>query len=209
MPQGGGIAVDFLALSGTGQHVTDLQPADVSIKVGGKQRTVSSLRYTKVDSGGSAPVSALPPPFAVNTAATGRNLLILIDNESLKVGTERSIRESLDQVLSQLGPADRVAFSVAPRDSVQLGFGAGLAAVRAAVAQFAGIKPATVTDAENACRSRDSLVHAAIAHGGTGRIRSSDIGHLHRGRPGAAGLHHRQQEQRCQHQRGSALRGTD
>ena len=158
MQQGGGLTVDFLALSGTGQHVTDLQPADVSIKVGGKQRTVSSLRYTKVDSGGTAPASALAAPFAVNTASTGRNLLILIDNESLKVGTERAIRESLDQVLSQLGPADRVAFSVAPRDSVQLGFGAGLAAVRAAVAQFAGIKPATVTDAENACRSRDSLV---------------------------------------------------
>jgi hypothetical protein len=156
--QGGGIAVDFLALSGTGQHVTDLQPADVSIKVGGKQRTVSSLHYTKVDSGGSAPASPLPPPFAVNTASTGRNLLILIDNESLKVGTERAIRESLDQVLSQFGPADRVAFSVAPRDSVHLGFGAGVAAVRAALAQFAGVKPATVTDAENACRSRDSLV---------------------------------------------------
>ena len=155
---GDGITVDFLALTGTGQHVTDLQPADVSIKVGGKQRTVSSLQYMKVDSGGSAPVSALPPPFAVNTASRGRSLLILIDNESLKVGTERAIRESLDQVLSQLGPADRVAFSVAPRDSVQLGFGTGLAAVRAAVAQFAGIRPATVTDAENACRSRDSLV---------------------------------------------------
>jgi hypothetical protein len=128
-----------------GQAVADLQPGDVSIKVGGKQRTVASLEFKKADSGGgTAAAAALPPPFAVNSGGgdAGRKLLILIDNESLRTGTERAIRESLDQVLSQFGPNDRVAFSVAPRDSVQLGFGSGVAAVRAAVAKFAGIRPA-------------------------------------------------------------------
>src|SRR5678815_238949 len=86
------------------------------------------------------PASPPPPPFATNGGGggeAGRRLMIVIDNESLRTGTERAIRESLDQVLSQLGPNDRVAFSVAPRDTVQLGFGAGVAAVRAAVAKFA------------------------------------------------------------------------
>ena len=161
--QGGGIMVDFLAIGVNGQAVPDLQPGDVSIKVGGKQRTVASLEFKKTDSGGSstAAAAALPPPFATNGgggADAGRKLMIVIDNESLRTGTERAIRESLDQVLSQLGPNDRVAFSVAPRDTVQLGFGAGVAAVRAAVAKFAGIRPANPTDTETACRSRDSLV---------------------------------------------------
>ena len=164
-PQGGGIMVDFLAIGTNGQAVPDLQPGDVTIKVGGKQRTIASLEFKKADSGGgggsAAAASALPPPFATNAGGggdAGRKLLILIDNESLRTGTERAIRESLDQVLSQLGPNDRVAFSVAPRDSVQLGFGSGVAAVRAAVAKFAGIRPANPTDTENACRSRDTLV---------------------------------------------------
>jgi hypothetical protein len=160
VPQGGGVIVDFLAVGMNGQAVPDLKPADVSIKVGGKQRTVASLEFMKTDSGGAGTAAAaLPPPFAVNGGggAAGRNLLIVIDNESLRTGTERAIRESLDQVLSQFGPNDRVAFHVAPRDSVQLGFGSSLAAVRAAVAKFAGIRPANPSDTENACRSRDSL----------------------------------------------------
>ena len=161
--QGGGLVVDFLAIGVNGQAVPDLKPADVSIKVGGKQRNVASLEFKKTDSGGGAPgapAAALPPPFAVNGGGSesGRSLLILIDNESLRTGTERAIRESLDQVLNQLGPNDRVAFHVAPRDTVQLGFGSGIAAVRAAVAKFAGIRPANPTDAETACRSRDTLV---------------------------------------------------
>ena len=163
--QGGGLLVDFLAVGVNGQAVPDLKPADVSIKVGGKQRTVASLEFKKTDSGGGATAApaaaAVPPPFAVNGGGGsegGRRLLILIDNESLRTGTERAIRDSLDQVLSQLGPNDHVAFSVAPRDTVQLGFGAGVPAVRAAVAKFAGIRPANPTDAESACRSRDSLV---------------------------------------------------
>jgi len=154
--------VDFLAVGVDGQAVPDLQPGDVTIKVGGKPRTVATLEFKKADSGGggTAAAAALPPPFAVNAAGgdAGRRLLILIDNESLRTGTERAIRESLDQVLGQLGPNDRVAFSVAPRDSVQLGFGSGVAAVRAAAAKFAGIRPANPTDTENACRSRDTLV---------------------------------------------------
>lgn len=152
------MTVDFVATNASGQPVTDLKPADVSVKIGGKQRAVSSLEFKKAEGGGGGAVSALPAPFAVNSGGAGRNLLILIENDSLKIGTERAVRESLDQVLSQLGPADRVAFSVAPRDTVQLGFGSGLPAVRAAVAKFAGTRPASVTTSEAACRSRDTLV---------------------------------------------------
>src|SRR4249920_3788717 len=68
MQQGGGIMVDFLAVGVNGQAVPDLQPGDVTIKVGGKQRTVASLEFKKADSGGggTTAAAALPPPFAVN-----------------------------------------------------------------------------------------------------------------------------------------------
>src|SRR5689334_2321482 len=156
--QGGAtMAVDFLAFGVSGQQVADLKPEEVAIRVGGKARTITSLNFIKTEPGGAAAASAVPPPFAVNTVANGRQLLIVVDNESLKVGTERAVRESLDAVLSQLGANDKVAFSVAPRDTVQLGFNSGVAAVRAAVQKVTGVRPASVTDAENQCRSRDSL----------------------------------------------------
>src|SRR6188472_1510054 len=72
--QGGGIMVDFLAIGVNGQAVPDLQPGDVSIKVGGKQRTVASLEFKKTDSGGgggTAAAPALPPPFATNGGGGG------------------------------------------------------------------------------------------------------------------------------------------
>lgn len=153
----GSVIVDFVAVGANGQPVADLQPADVSIRISGKQRTITKLDFVKVDTA-SGPASTLPPPFAVNTPSTGRSLLILIDNESLRAGSERTMKESLDSLLKGLGPADRVALSVAPRDSVQLGFGAGLPAVRAALAKITGVRPANVSDSEAACRSRDSLV---------------------------------------------------
>ena len=156
----GGIAIDFRALSANGQPVTDLQPADVSVKIAGKVRTVSGLEYVKLDSGAgtAAGASTVPAPFTVNTASNGRNFVILVDNESLKAGTEREMREALDVVLNGLGPNDRVAFSVAPRDTFQIGLGAGLPAVRAALLKYQGIRAADPSPEDSACRTRDSLV---------------------------------------------------
>lgn len=161
--QGGGVMVDFIASTANGQPVTDLKPTDVAIRVGGRQRTIASLEFksnASAGGGAAAPASALPPPFYENGGSgggAGRRLLIIIDNESLKVGTERAVRESLDQVLGQMGPNDRAAFAVAPKDTMGLGFNAGVPAVRAALAKYAGIRPASVSTTENQCRSRDSL----------------------------------------------------
>ena len=162
-PAGGGIAVDFIAVGANGQPVADLKPADVAIKINGKARTVSALEFMKADAGGggAAAATALPAPFFVNggsSTATGRSIIIVVDNESLRVGTERSIRESLDVIFNGLGPNDHVALSVAPRDTVGLGLGAGLPAVRAAAAKVSGIRPANVSSSDAACRSRDSLL---------------------------------------------------
>ena len=157
----GGVAVDFMALGANGQPVADLQASDVTIRIAGRPRQITSLEFVKAESGGApASVSALPPPYFGNAAGaggTGRSVLILVDIESLRIGTERALRESLESLLNSLSPNDRVALSVAPKDTVRLGFSAGLPAVKAAAAKIAGIRPASVSSAENACRSRDSL----------------------------------------------------
>jgi len=158
----GDVLVDFIAVGANGQPVADLQAADVSIKIAGKARTISSLELKKADSGGSGAASALPAPFATNEAkGGGRSFLIVIDTESLRPGNERSIRESLEPLFKTLGSADRVGFTIAPRDTARVGMDAGLPAVRAALAKFSPNKSsATGTTASNEaiCRTSETLL---------------------------------------------------
>ena len=102
-PQGGpagDIVVDFIALDSTGQPATGLTPADVTIRIAGKQRTVTGLELKRVDGGAAssaapaaaaAAPSAAPPPFSTNAggggaaaAPGGRTVLLVIDQESLR-----------------------------------------------------------------------------------------------------------------------------
>jgi len=180
-PQGGGapgpMLVDFAAVDATGKPVTDLTAADITIKVGGKARTITDLSLKKktpaaapgapaaeaapaaATGGISAPyftneASAAPAPAAAAPPA-GRAYLIVVDNESLSPGIEGPIKAAIENLLKDLTPADKVAFSTAPKDTAQVGFGSSVAAVRQAVAGLRGLKSASSTDAY--CRTSDTL----------------------------------------------------
>ena len=166
----GDILVDFIALDASGQPVAGLQPADVTLKIAGKTRTVTALELKRFDGGGAAApaaaaaapaASALPPPYVTNAGgggaaapSAGRTVLIVIDQDSLRAGSERAIVASLEPVLKSLSPADRVAFHTTPRDTAQA---LGLANVRAALAKFTGQKAASSTTNDNICRTADTL----------------------------------------------------
>jgi hypothetical protein len=153
------VSVDFRAIGADGQPVAGLQPSDVSIRIGGKNRTITSLEFKKAATGGGGAAArpALPAPFAVNEPSAGRQFLIVIDNESLRAGTERNINASLEPLLASLAPGDRVAVSVAPRDTVQLAMTSDIGAVRAALSKITGIRPASVSTSENQCRTFHTL----------------------------------------------------
>jgi hypothetical protein len=170
-PQGGGdagggtMSIDFTAVSADGKPVADLTPADVTVKIGGKARTVTALTL-KTSAAGAPPAGAAPtgstPPFFTNDAkprtTEGRSIMIVVDTESLRAGTETAIKAAIENIFKGLTSADRVAFSTAPTDSAQVGFGAGLARAREAVAGLKGQRPATVNDADAYCRSHNTLV---------------------------------------------------
>lgn len=179
-PQGGPVGdlvVDFVALDASGQPVAGLQPGDVSIKIAGKQRTITALELKRFGGGGApaatAPAAAaaasaagVPPPFATNAgggasaaaaSSGGRTVILVIDQDSLRAGSERAILASLDPVMKTLTPADRVAFHTTPRDTAQAGFNVGLPGVQAALAKFSGQKAARSNTEEDVCRSVDTL----------------------------------------------------
>jgi len=179
-PQGGGAAgpmlVDFTAVGADGKPVTDLTAADVTIKIAGKNRAITDLALKKIAAaapaaGAPAAAAATAPatsgpaaPFFTNdasgapapaAASGGRAFLIVVDNESLPSATEAPIKAAIENLLKDLTPADRVAFSTAPKDTAQIGFGSSLKAVRDAVAGFRGLRGVTTNDA--LCRTSETL----------------------------------------------------
>ena len=165
-PAGGGLAFDFIATTADGKPVTDLTPADLQLKIGGKPRTVTALTLKTIqpaaaaEPAANAPAAGVTPPFVVNDAkpkTEGRSFLIAVDTDSMLPGTEPAVQKAIEGMLAGLGPGDRVAFSVVPRDVAQVPLTTDLARVRTAVAALKSQRPGSVSTAEALCRTRDSL----------------------------------------------------
>jgi hypothetical protein len=152
--------VDFRVVTDAGEPVADLKPADVTLRVGGRVRTLKSLELVRVGSDRAAgPVSAkLPPPFVTNVAAaagagTRREVLIVIDELSISPGKEPPIRESLNTFLSALTPADRVGVISTRQGGPSLSFTDAHQDASAALMKFAGYAPAQLTETDFACNA--------------------------------------------------------
>jgi hypothetical protein len=84
------ITLDFLATVRGGQAVTDLSAADITLKVGGKQRPVRSLDL-------------------VIPAESGRTILVLADEGTL-YGMEPVAKEAIAKLVASLKPKDKIGY---------------------------------------------------------------------------------------------------
>jgi hypothetical protein len=84
------ITLDFIATGQGGQAVTDLSAADMTLKVGGKQRPVRSLEL-------------------VIPAETGRTILLLADEATL-YAMEPVAKEAIAKLVASLKPKDRIGY---------------------------------------------------------------------------------------------------
>lgn len=152
------IRVDFLAIGADGQPVADLKADEVTLRIGGRARALKALDFVRL-SGGSAAAPAVPPPFGTNAGGSdGRQIAIVVEDESLRPGADRLLRDTLTKVLDGLGRSDRVSLSTAPRDSVRMGFSSDLAAVREAVTtRIQARANPNASTADDTCRTRDTL----------------------------------------------------
>ena len=100
---------------GSGAPVADLQVADFTVKIDGQPRTVLAARMY----GHDAPVStASAPPVAaavLNIARpAGRAVVIAVDRDSIRAGSERALLETAAKMLDTLGPEDAAAAASLP-----------------------------------------------------------------------------------------------
>lgn len=161
------MSVSFLAMDRDGKPVADLEPEEVQLRVGGKQRTIKSLRLT-APSGPAAPaetaksaVPALPVPYGSNQGAapdsgSARTLVLVINDVTFRPGNERLMKQSIEGLRDTLGPTDSVALITTPLATVRTDR-TSPAAVRKALARVAGIAVQGERDGELACRTRETL----------------------------------------------------
>ena len=137
----------------------DLKADEVSLKLGGRARPLTAINL--VDVAGSAQpsaVSPLPPPFGTNVQTReSRAFVLVVDNDSFRVGTERPLREAADTFLDKLVPTDRIALVTMPYGGTRVSLTTEQEAVRASLAGIVGQAARNESPEDMACRSRRTL----------------------------------------------------
>ena len=154
------VAVDFMAVAADGQPIADLKPEEITVRVDGRARKVRTLEFIKFSDAGAlgAPVATLPPPYGTNLVTdAGRDILLVLDNDSFRPGRERPLQEAVDRFLKYLTGRDRVAVIAMPYGGMLTDLTTDYARVREALSKVGGQAPAGESSQDAACRSRRTL----------------------------------------------------
>ena len=179
----GTATISFRALNPEGQLISDLKAADVSLKIDNTPREVKSLDFVplgKVD-GSVATVTApsVPPPFATNVADTsvpgGRGVVVLVDEESIAPGKEKTIRDAVGHILNGLGPADRLSVMSLRQGGPRTGLTADRDQIKKALDALGGYASSRETPNDLRCRTlrlvqNVQAVFAAQTTGASGTV---------------------------------------
>ncbi len=117
------IVIDLTVVDKDGRPVRDLKPTDFTISIDGKPRKIASAHYqdysatttTTVERPGApAPAPPIPLPAAA-APPEGRNVVVVVDTDSMEPVVGLEFRQAAHRFLDKLGPTDRVAVVTIPR----------------------------------------------------------------------------------------------
>ena len=162
------------AVSRDGQPVLDLKPGDLAVRVDGTQREVKSLELMQPSAAAATPpagaaaspappaISNLPPPYATNAAdapasGSGRELLLLVDDEGIGPGREDPVRQAITTLIGALNPTDRVGLMAMKQGGLNVPPSTQHASVLAAVPKIVATGSPSETPANLACRTKVML----------------------------------------------------
>lgn len=151
----GPATIEFIATTADGQMVTDLTTSQITLRVGNRDRQISSLE--RVAFGATA--STLGAPFGTNSLTeAGRQYVVVVDEESLRAGLESVVRDALLAFEKTLNGNDRIGLFTVPRGATSVAPTTDREAFRGAVAKLQGRQKSTMTASERRCHTRDVIV---------------------------------------------------
>ena len=152
------VSVDFSVVSAEGRPVTGLEASDVSIRIGGKRRTIRSLQLISVATAAPVAGASLPPPFGTNAESErGRALVIIIDDDSFKAGREAPLRAAVEMLIGGLSSRDQLSLVTMPYGGVKVPLTTDHSRIRSALLKIVGQSSGVETGSELACRTRRTL----------------------------------------------------
>lgn len=155
------LAVDFMAVDENGTPVAGLRADEVEVRLNGRLRKLRSLE--RISTAPAQPLldaktRPLPPPYGTNQGVvTGRNVVLIVDEESFVGGREQPLKNAVEGLLAELTPADRTMVVALPYGGVKAAFTADKARIRLAMAASTGHGSRTETGSDMACRTRTFL----------------------------------------------------
>lgn len=107
------LTVDVSALAEDGTPIEGLSPSDFTVRVDGVARRVVSADFLRLDTG-ETPAMRAPARISDNTsrAATGRFVVIVVDDASFQAGDEKAAIAAVQRFVQTLRPADRVGLAL-------------------------------------------------------------------------------------------------
>ena len=102
------LRLDASVVDDSGRAIGDLKPEDFQVSIDGQPRTVQFARFTGADassrgSGGPSPSGI--SSYARNTqTAGGRAIVVMVDLDSIRAGSERSLLETAAALIDNLRP---------------------------------------------------------------------------------------------------------
>jgi hypothetical protein len=156
------VAIEFFAIGPDQVPARDLKATDVTVRLDGRPRTVKSLRLITLatpapaDAAGSGAVA--PPPYGSNSdEGLGRSFIVVVDEESIRLGRERPMRAALKRFLAALTPHDRVSVVTVPYGGLKIDFSTNHAKVGEIIAGLTGRAPDVESVQVGSCRTRNVL----------------------------------------------------
>jgi VWFA-related protein len=136
------VLVDVSVVSNTGEPVEGLTSADFVLTVNGQPRAVATVQF--ISSRATASVAEPERLAGVSSndrETTGRALLFVIDENHLRVGSNRAVLRTAEQVMERLLPGDLVGLARLPTGRGGVEFTTDRARIRRALNTSMGQQP--------------------------------------------------------------------
>jgi hypothetical protein len=155
-------SIEFFAVGPDQVPARDLKLSDVTVRLDSRPRTVKSLKLVTMavpvpaDAAGAA--AAAPPPFGSNSdEGLGRSFIVVVDEESIRIGRERPMRAALKRFVSSLAPHDRISVVTVPYGGLKIDFTTNHLKVQEIIAGLTGRAPNPESIQAGSCRTRNVL----------------------------------------------------